>query len=197
MIGFGSGVRAVPAVNAALALLADTGTRGLTHGAVDRHGNLPAGTASNYFRIRDALLAGALSHLADRELAMVAAFADADHGPPTVDALLAEAAGTVRFLLGPGRAQSIARHAIFLEAAWRPDLREALLAATTPFWDVLAHRLQELGAASPADGARTLLACIDGVILDQLIRPQDDFDAGSVLRPVVVALARGRQESPG
>jgi hypothetical protein len=100
------------------------------------------------------------------------------------------------FLLGPGRTQSIARHAIFLEAVWRPDLREALLAATTPFWDVLAHRPQELGAASPADGARTLLACIDGVLLDQFIRPQDDVDAASVLLPVVVAVARGDQERP-
>lgn len=183
------------ALDAALALLAETGIRGLTHGAVDRRGDLPAGTASNFFRTRDALLAGALSHLAHRELALVAAFAQADQGPRTVEALVAEAAGVVEFLLGPGRPQSVARHAIFLEAAWRPELRETLLAATAPFWDVLAQRLQYLGATSPAGGARTLLACIDGVILDQLIRPQDDFDAASALRPVVAALARGPQQS--
>lgn len=183
------------ALDAALALLAEDGIRGLTHGAVDRRGQLPAGTASNYFRTRDALLAGALSHLARRELAMVAAFAETDPGPRTVDSLLAEAAGIVEFLLGPGRPQSVARHAIFLEAAWRPDLRETLLAATTPFWDVLTQRLQDLGAASPADGARTLLACIDGVILDQIVRPQDDFDATSALRPVVAALARRDRET--
>lgn len=182
------------ALDAALALLAEAGTRGLTHGAVDRRGGLPAGTASNYFRTRDALLAGALSHLAHRELALVAAFADADRGPATVDSLVAEAAAMVEFLLGPGRLQSVARHAIFLEAAWRPDLREPLLAATAPFWGVLEQRLQYLGATSPAGGARTLLACIDGVILDQLIRPQDDFDAATALRPVVAALARGPQE---
>ncbi len=182
------------ALDAALALLAEAGTRGLTHGAVDRRGGLPAGTASNYFRTRDALLAGALNHLAHRELALVAAFADADRGPATVDSLVAEAAAMVEFLLGPGRLQSVARHAIFLEAAWRPELRGTLFAVTAPFWDVLEQRLQYLGATSPAGGARTLLACIDGVILDQLIRPQDDFDAATALRPVVAALARGPQE---
>jgi AcrR family transcriptional regulator len=185
------------ALDAALALLAETGTRGLTHGAVDRRGDLPAGTASNYFRTRDALLAGALGHLAQHELALVAAFAEADRTPHTVDSLVAEAAGIVAFLLGPGRPQSVARHAIFLEAAWRPDLRETLLAATAPFWDVLARRLQDLGGTSAAHGARTLLACIDGIILDQLLRPQDDFDAAAALRPVVAALARGHREADG
>jgi hypothetical protein len=59
---------------------------------------------------------------------------------------------------------------------------------------VLEQRLAALGADSPAAGARTLLACIDGVLVDQLIRPQTDFDPAAALRPVVAALAAGPAE---
>jgi DNA-binding transcriptional regulator YbjK len=45
--------------DAGLRVLADSGARGLTHRAVDTEAGVPVGTASNYFRSRDALL-GAL-----------------------------------------------------------------------------------------------------------------------------------------
>ncbi|WP_238010714.1 TetR family transcriptional regulator [Dactylosporangium sp. AC04546] len=44
--------------DAGLRVLAASGARGLTHRAVDTEAGVPAGTASNYFRSRDALLAG-------------------------------------------------------------------------------------------------------------------------------------------
>lgn len=179
------------ALDAALAVLAEAGTSGLTHRAVDRRGALPSGTASNYFRTRDALFTGALGHLVQREIALIQGFQAASSGPHTVESLIAEAAGIIEFLLGPARAQTVARHAIFLEAAWGLELRDALLAATAPFWNVLALRLADVGAPSPQESARTLLACIDGIILDQLIRPQDSFDATGVLRPLVGALTVG------
>ena len=45
--------------DAGLRVLAEHGTRGLTHRAVDTEAGVPVGTASNYFRSRDAML-GAL-----------------------------------------------------------------------------------------------------------------------------------------
>jgi AcrR family transcriptional regulator len=186
--------RRAEALDAALDLLGAAGIRALTHGAVDRRGGLPPGTTSNYFRTRDALLAGALDHLAERELGLIATLRTG--GPAgSVDTLVDEAASMIAFLLGPGRMQSLARHAIFLEAAWRPELHPRLLAATTPFWDLLSERLTRLGAPAPGTAARTLLACIDGLIIDQLIRPAQDFDARAVLRPLVTALAGSGRES--
>jgi DNA-binding transcriptional regulator YbjK len=179
------------ALDAALAVLAEQGARGLTHSAVDRCGDLPAGTTSNHFRTRDALLAGALDHLAARELALVAAFDAAAPERPDLPSLVAEIGAIVAHLLGPGRPQTLARHAIFLEAAWRPQLRGALVAATAGFWRVLEDRLDALGAPFPVAGARTLLACIDGVLVDQLIRPQPDFDPVAALGPVVAGLVSG------
>jgi DNA-binding transcriptional regulator YbjK len=175
-------------LDAALELLGEAGIRALTHGAVDRHGDLPPGTTSNYFRTRDALLSGALDHLAHREMALIASVQSSQPEDASVASLVDEATGMVGFLLGPGRTQTLARHAIFLEAAWRPELRPSLLAATAPFWDLLSDRLTRLGAPTPDAAARTLLSCIDGLILDQLIRPQQDFDARSALEPLIAAL---------
>ncbi len=188
--------RRAQALDAALALLGEAGVRALTHGAVDRHAGLPAGTTSNYFRTRDALLAGALDHLAQRELALIASLESDGAGKRSVESLVGEAADMVSFLLGPGRSQTLARHAIFLEVAWRPELRFRLLAATRPFWALLEERLAGIGAPAPQVAARTLLACIDGLIVDQLLRPQEGFDARSALRPLVSALASARAEAP-
>ena len=178
------------ALDTALTVLAEQGARGLTHTAVDRRGGLPPGTTSNHFRTRDALLAGVLDHLATTEMATAATIAAAAPDRPTVESLAGEVAAMVGHLLGPGREQTLARYAIFLEAAWRPELREPLLTSTARFWAVLERRLTALGAPDPAAGARTLLACIDGVLVDQLIRPQEGFDPGAALGPVVAGLAR-------
>ena len=42
--------------DAAIALLAEAGVHGVTHRTVERRAGLPTGTASNYFRSREALL---------------------------------------------------------------------------------------------------------------------------------------------
>ncbi|WP_158550738.1 TetR/AcrR family transcriptional regulator [Geodermatophilus sp. TF02-6] len=195
--------RRTEALDAALEVLAERGARGLTHSAVDRRGGLPAGTTSNHFRSRDALLAGVLDHLAERELAVVAALDVAAAGPPGPASFVEELAAVVEYLLGPGRTQTLARHALFLEAAWRPHLREAVLAATARFWRLLEERLAALGAVSPAPAARTLLACVDGLVLDQLVRPQEGLDPAAALRPLVAGLigrapdAARRDGAPG
>ena len=51
--------------DAAIAVLADHGGRGLTHRAVDQAAGLPPGTTSNYARTREALLTLALTRIAE------------------------------------------------------------------------------------------------------------------------------------
>lgn len=54
--------RRIEIADAALAVLAAEGSRGLTHRAVDEAAGLPSGSTSNHFRTRSALLeAGASS----------------------------------------------------------------------------------------------------------------------------------------
>ncbi|WP_455132609.1 TetR/AcrR family transcriptional regulator, partial [Microbacterium aurum] len=50
-------------LDAAITVLGERGPRGLTHRAVDERAGLPTGSASNYFRTRDALLTGITDRL--------------------------------------------------------------------------------------------------------------------------------------
>ena len=54
-------------LDAAITVLGGRGVRGLTHRAVDAAAGAPAGTTSNHFRTRDALLDGVVDRFAERE----------------------------------------------------------------------------------------------------------------------------------
>ncbi|BDZ54058.1 TetR/AcrR family transcriptional regulator [Agromyces marinus] len=53
-------------LDAAVEVIADHGSRGLTFGAVDREASVPAGTASNYFASRDQLVDELAAHVFER-----------------------------------------------------------------------------------------------------------------------------------
>lgn len=59
--------------DAAIALLAEEGTHGLTHRAVETRAGVPAGTATNYARNREALLIAAAERVLELHLADMAA----------------------------------------------------------------------------------------------------------------------------
>lgn len=178
-------------LDAAVAVLGSQGPRRLTHRAVDAEGGLPAGTTSNHFRTRAALVDGVLAHLAHQEQTvfdqLLPAVADVD-GP---EALLTVCARMVEHLLTTGRTLTVARYAITLEVIHRPELRPTLLARTQPWWDLGAALLAQAGSPDPQRRARTLVASIDGLLLDQLARPQPDFDATTALAPIVRAALTG------
>ncbi len=174
------------ALAAAVQVLGSGGSRALTHRAVDQAGRLPPGTTSNYFRTREALVAGVLSHISTVESAPLDQLL-----PPTgltVDDLVRISADRVHYLLGPGRELTLARHALFLEAAWTPSLRAALLAESRYWWDLGAALLGQLGAPDPARRSRWLFAYIDGLLADQLARPDPDFDAAAAVRAGIEGL---------
>ena len=52
--------------DAGLSILAGEGARGLTHRAVDRKAGVPTGTATNYFRTRDALISALVDRIGER-----------------------------------------------------------------------------------------------------------------------------------
>jgi AcrR family transcriptional regulator len=168
------------ALDAAIEVLGTGGSRALTHRAVDQAGGLPEGTTSNYFRTREALVAGVLRHISTAESAPLD-----DLLPPsglTVDDLVRISAERVEYLLGPGRALTLARHALFLEAAWTPSLRADLLAESRYWWDLGTALLTQLGCPDPGRRSRWLFAYVDGLLADQLARPDPEFDAAAAVR---------------
>jgi AcrR family transcriptional regulator len=165
---------------AAVEVLGRGGSRALTHRAVDLAAMLPAGTTSNHFRTREALIGGVLRYISDVEAAPLDSLLPA--GPLTVEALVALSAERVQFLLGPGRSLTLARHALFLEAAWTPSLRPGLLAESMRWWELGESLLRQLECPDPARRSRWLFAYIDGLLTDQLARPEPDFDASAAIR---------------
>ncbi len=153
--------------DAVITVLAERGSRGLTHRAVDETAGLPAGSTSYYLRSRAELLAAAVPRLAELDGAALDGAA-ADGGDPRqrLVRILGEA------LHGPGRQRTLARYELVLEAARRPEIRDALAEGT----DRLLDRLTALFPASPPEEARVrardLLAFVDGLLLAHVTSPE-------------------------
>ncbi|OLL72715.1 Transcriptional regulator, TetR family [Pseudonocardia sp. Ae168_Ps1] len=172
-------------LDAAITVLGAGGSRALTHRAVDAAAGLPPGSASNVARTRSELVAGVLDRLLEREVAAwellaggrpVAACGTAEER--TVRAL----AGTVRELAGPGRELTLARHAIFVEAALDPALQERIAAARTRIERWGADWLDRLGTPRDADGVRAVLAVVEGWLVLAVSAPTAAPDPEPLLR---------------
>ncbi|OBK54025.1 TetR/AcrR family transcriptional regulator [Mycobacterium sp. 1081908.1] len=112
-------------LDAAIGILADTGVGGLTHRQVDERAGLPAGTTSNYFRTRQALLEATAARTVDLHWRRVEAL-QAAVGSLTRDGI--EALLT-RMLSDPdveARRYTLARFELFMEGTRRPELQPFL-----------------------------------------------------------------------
>jgi DNA-binding transcriptional regulator YbjK len=106
--------------DAAIEVLAEHGSRGLTHGQVDRYSGLPDGTTSYYFRTRAALLRGVGKRVAEIDVTNLQSVIDEPLDPLSPFAHLARL--TMIQADGPGLMLNRARHELLLGAARDPDL---------------------------------------------------------------------------
>lgn len=172
-------------------MLADGGARRLTHRAVDAAAGLPAGSTSNLFRTRAELIAGILQHMLDRERQAVS---ELSHSPMLAAGtvgepeLVAFLAALIAEALGPGRRATLARRALFAEAAIDPVVAEQLLHASQYWFDLMTDLVSRAGGPDPRRRARWLMAYGDGVISDQLARPEPDFDPIAAIAPAVAGI---------
>ncbi|MBL3664429.1 TetR family transcriptional regulator [Streptomyces sp. M2CJ-2] len=155
--------RADLVADAALALLAERGMRGLTHRAVDRAAGLPQGSTSNVARTRQALLELAVRRLAEREARVLALHEMPDPRAGT-DALLDAMALATHRALTRHRELTLARYELALEATRRPELRAHFDAAGARFRDQLTGLVVGLGSTSPDRHALSLIAWADGLM---------------------------------
>jgi DNA-binding transcriptional regulator YbjK len=106
--------------NAAIQVLAEQGSRGLTHGQVDRYARVPEGTTSYYYRTRAALLRGVGKRVAEIDVANLQSVIDEPVDARSPFAHLARL--TMMQADGPGLMLNRARHELLLGAARDPDL---------------------------------------------------------------------------
>jgi DNA-binding transcriptional regulator YbjK len=143
--------------DAAIAVLAGHGARGLTHRAVDQAAGLPPGTTSNYARTREALLTLTLTRIAELDLAEGAAGVA---GSGLADGV---AQMVNQWITEPGRRQRfLARLELAFEATRRPELRAAYDEMGRGFRTQAARLLAAAGSAHPERDAWTLIAWVEG-----------------------------------
>ncbi|WP_295011967.1 TetR/AcrR family transcriptional regulator [uncultured Microbacterium sp.] len=160
-------LRRAALADAGIAVLAREGSRGLTHRAVDEIAGVPVGTASNYFRTREALITGLFERIGQR----LAPTADdlALRAPRAPDpSLFADYLRDIVRRLLTEREVTLALFELRLEAARRPELAELLGAWQRAGFeaDVAFHT----AAGLPGDRREIALFhyAISGLVLDRL-----------------------------
>jgi AcrR family transcriptional regulator len=153
--------------DAALEVLGTGGIHALSHARVDTTAGLPAGSTSNYFRTRAALVAAAVDRLRELDAANYRALLEA--GPPTSLAGLIEPfTAFVEDATGPSRTRTIARYVIFVQGVVEPPLLESLNADRTVLVTWTAAALKGLNVPDAQAVAGTVLAAVEGLILHRL-----------------------------
>jgi len=158
-------------LDAAITVLGSQGIRQLTHRAVDAAAGLPAGSASNYFKTRDALVDAIIERFAERERASWEALAGMVT-PRTAEELAGVLAAYVRRAVGADRVVTIARYGVFIESALRPGSRAQLTESAREIRRWGAEWLRSVGAPDPALACELLLDQMDGLILHHLAYPE-------------------------
>ncbi|MDF5753594.1 TetR/AcrR family transcriptional regulator [Spongiactinospora sp. TRM90649] len=165
----------------AIALLASSGVHGVTHRAVEKAAGVPPGTASNYFRSREALLVAAAERVAELHHAEQAEAVERPAAlavrPAAPAELLTDSLFTAATTL---RDRYLAIFELRLEATRSPALASALagLAATAEHITVGQH--ETLGLTVPRERIPILIALYSGALFTLVGLPP-----GAVTRDVV------------
>lgn len=188
--------------DAAIALLAADGAKGLSHLKVDRKAAVPDGTTSFYFRTRSALLRAVAERLAELDLESlqtIADSADSQGGNPSPSLLsqLVIQAGSE-----PQLSRTKARYELTMQAARDPAIAKILQQATDGFTKLHSEILvqlmphgAELESAVVGDLSNVTLTFINGLLLrfahgDRIVESPEQLDG------ILSAIAAGILKSP-
>lgn len=173
-------------LDAAVQVLGTEGLGRMTYQRIDARAEVPSGTTSNHFRNRDALLTGVVHHLADLDHESWTAFTTGTRITGTEQ--LAEALVTyLRHAASDDRARTLARYRLFVEGALRPELRSVLLQTRGELVRWAGEQLVSFGTPQPDERVRTLLDCVDGLLL-HLVAVPDAPDPEPAVRSLVAGL---------
>lgn len=182
-------------LDAAISVLGGSGMRSLTHRAVDAAAGLPAGSTSNYFRTRDALLDAVVERFAARERANWEEVATG-LAPTTPEELARALTIAARDSAGPQRTLTLARYAILTEAAIHPSLRAQLTATGGRVRAYFLTWLRAAGSTDPERDGPIIMNHYAGLVLHQLANPDPAFDPSAEIAAVVTTVIRARTEVP-
>ncbi|MRG59749.1 TetR family transcriptional regulator [Agromyces sp. CFH 90414] len=174
--------------DAGLGVLAREGTRGLTHRAIDEAAGVPIGTASNYFRSREALIAGLVDRIGER-LAPSPDDLERRASERPSRALFADYLRDIVRRLSEHREVTLALFELRLESSRRPEL-----AAVLGAWQRAGFEADvAFNESAGLPGGRREIAlfhyAIDGLLLDRLTTSIDpDASTDEVVDALVAGL---------
>ena len=197
----------VPAPNAerralltdtAIDLLAESGVHGLTHRTVERRAGLPDGTASNYFRSREALLVATAEHVRELHRADLVAARTAWSATSITPAAATGSTTTqtieliVASLIAAAsldRTRYLALFELRMESLRRPALARALDDAGAMSWFAAGHHPGS-GLDIPPNRIPLLSTLYSGVLFSLVTDPTGDIDPDRV-RALVTVVVNG------
>jgi DNA-binding transcriptional regulator YbjK len=159
--------------DAAISVLAQQGSRGLTHRAVDRAAGLPEGATSNLYRTRDALMAATLSRHAAREIEIAEAVTRTVSPNSIEEAATFLTAAVNSFTADDSATELVAaRYELYLEGRRHPEFRQMLAQVRESFIGLASAVITELGLKDSREGATAVIALVDGLTANQMYHPE-------------------------
>lgn len=173
--------------DAAIAVLAEQGSRGLTHRAVDAGAGVPSGTASRYFRTRDALLDGVIERITDRLGDRVAAHTVRPISPADLEEALV---AVLTLMLAEGGHDPLALFELHLESTRNPRLRRMLTDALRARADLIVRQCHAAGMEVSPDDAMLLEMSVLGILFTALTTGVPESPGEPIRTAVRALLAR-------
>jgi len=171
-------------IDAVIRLLAREGAAGVTHRAVAIEAGAKHGSARYYFSTRSALLREALNTIVLDQANEITALVEA-HGGANDATLVTSLSAHVCHRITHHRDSELARYELFLAAARSGDYQATLNAWARSYIALFKRSAAATGMhLSDADGWR-MLNLLNGLILQQLATPIDDFET-AVLVPTLM-----------
>ncbi len=174
-------------LDAALRVVGRDGVAAVTHRAVAAEADAPVGLLTYYFGSIDGLLEAALSSFVEREIERVTALTEALGETPDVQLAETVAEGTLAAFRAQGVAQ-VGQFELYATAARRAELQAAARQCIDAYVALAESVLVRLGAEKPNEGARALVAIIDGFTLHRLAAGADEAFDHDVAVPAIMAV---------
>ncbi|MEQ4304152.1 TetR family transcriptional regulator [Plantactinospora sp. B6F1] len=177
--------------DAAIALLAETGVHGVTHRAVEKRAGLPTGTASNYFRSREALLVAAAERVGELHYADMDAAGSAERprAAGTRERAANLIAGSLLTAATVYRDRYLAIFELRLESLRRPVLADALRGLLQRSVTFTTGHHADLDLAIPPQAVPTLVALYGGALFT-LVSSAPDEVTPELTRELAGAIVR-------
>jgi AcrR family transcriptional regulator len=183
-------LRRAQLADAAIALLIESGVHGVTHRAVERRAGLPAGTASNYFRNREALLLAVARRVVEQHQSDMDEAVAADPGAPWEEQAVDLIAGSLILAATRHRERYLAIFELRREGLRRPALAaeiDSLMAATASF--TAGHHAQHR-LPIPPTAVPTMMIMYGGALFALVTGPPAAAHP-DLVRPLAAAIVRG------